>query len=843
MPEFFSLRKRYHDRMISDAERASSLFPPVCYDENNHLFLGDDKTIGFAFVCTPLYGTSEKIEQQVNSLLNEAYPAGTQAQFLSFRSPDVVAEMDRMLAMRDGLANPLLKKMVRARSEYFTGHTLEKLVAETEKGTYNLGYLHDLKIIVSYKFQIAGNMATERETSDVLEIFTKVKTTLTDIHMRPASITATMWIRIMNTIFNWSESASWRNGNLMWDEKEELCNQVLDYDVDIEHCRDHVRIGSQYVKVLSAKRKPDHMYFGEAMKFCGDLSGGLGGVRQHYMVCVNAYFPAPDKAKSKIESKRTFAVNQADGPLVKFVPVLLDKKVDFDTLYESMNNGFNPVKVSYHVVVFGTNREEVDKNAMTARNFWRSNRFELLEDKLVSLPVFLNCLPLCADAEAIDDLNRHKTLTAKEASLLLPLFGEWKGTGTPHVNLISRNNQVMSFSLHDSDSNYNAVIAATSGSGKSFLTNEIVLSYRSDGALVWIIDKGKSYEKLCTELGGSFVAFGGESKVGLNPFPLVVSLDGTDATRVPGMQLTEFDRDDGEEDALIGLLSAMAAQKDGLDDFQVSQLKRVLYEQWTKHYRELTIDILAEACKSESDQRIKDIGHQLYPFTSQGAYGRYFNGPNTMSFDGSFTVLEIEELGSRKHLQKVILLQLIYQIQQEMYLGERKRKKLVIIDEAWDLLTEGDVAKFIEHGYRRFRKYGGSIIIVTQSIMDLYNSTTGRAIAENSATTLLLAQKNEALTEAISSGRLQLSAYEADQIRTVHTVHGAYSEIFVMSANYGRGIGRLVVSDFQKLLYSTNSNDVREIDEIRRRGVSVEDAINDVLWDRKQKMNLRKVRA
>ena len=78
----------------------------------------------------------------------------------------------------------------------------------------------------------------------------------------------------------------------------------------------------------------------------------------------------------------------------------------------------------------------------------------------------------------------------------------------------------------------------------------------------------------------------------------------------------------------------------------------------------------------------------------------------------------------------MVLLQLIYQIQQEMYLGERDRRKIVFIDEAWDLLTQGDVGKFIETGYRRFR-YGGSAVTVTQSVNDLYDSPTGKAIAEN----------------------------------------------------------------------------------------------------------------
>ena len=168
-----------------------------------------------------------------------------------------------------------------------------------------------------------------------------------------------------------------------------------------------------------------------------------------------------------------------------------------------------------------------------------------------------------------------------------------------------------------------------------------------------------------------------------------------------------------------------------------------------------------------------------------------------------------------------------------MYLGDRSRKKVVIIDEAWDLLKEGEVSVFMEHAYRKFRKYGGSVLIATQSINDLYENAVGRAIAENSASMYLLGQTEETVESVKKSGRLSLSEGGFNILKSVHTIAGVYSEIFIRS-NAGVGVGRLVVSDFHKLLYSTDPNDVAELKEQTDRGLSVDEAVRAVMRRRGQ---------
>lgn len=809
---FLSIRRKFEESIISDDVRASALVPVLSYSEDDHIFLMDDKSIGIGFECIPLYGADEKMQERANSFINQDFPAQTMIQFTLFRSPDVVAQMNHMLAMRDNYRHPVFTQVIEERADFMLKHTHEKLVSKSSRGVYDNGYVQDLKLIITVKIPIRKNQPSSREIKEMLEIQNKVESSLQSIGLAPRALTARNYIRIMNTMVNWGANPSWRAGPTKWETDKPISEQIFDYDTDIEVTRDGMRLGDQHIRMLSAKRLPESMYFGDAILYAGDLMGGNSSVKENYMVTCNVFFPDTEKTKASIERKRQFTVNQAYGPLLKFVPILADKKKSFDIVYESVNNGFRPVRISYGVTLFAPTKDRADAAVTAARSVWREQRFELMHDRFATLPMFINSLPFCVDNHAVRDLFRYKTMTAEQAAVLLPLFGEWKGTGTPHAALISRNGQAMSLSLHDSDTNMNLVIAAESGSGKSFLTNELIFSYLSEGAQVWVIDAGRSYMKLAELLKGDFVHFEEGAGVCLNPFQLIIDYE-------------------DEEDAIVSIVSTMASAKGNLDEWQVSALKQTMSLCWAEKGKDMTIDDIAELCQRSPDQRLRDVGQQLYVFTKSGGYGRYFSGENNVNFKNQFTVLELDELQGRKHLRQVVLLQLIYQIQQEVFLGERDRKKIVIVDEAWDLLKDGEVSVFMEHAYRKFRKYGGSVIIATQSVNDLYENAVGRAIAENSSSMYLLGQTAETIESVKRSGRLALSESGFHMLKTVHTVQGVYSEIFV-KAKSGWGIGRLIVGEFQKLLYSTKAEDVNDIDRYVRNDYTIPEAIRQVLRDR-----------
>lgn len=816
--EVFGFRRQSADGIVDEDVRACQFCPVQAYDEQSKLFLCDDSTLGFAFECVPLAGGDQHTKERIEQLVAGDYPPGTIMQFFLYRSPDIEPQLNALARIRQDYMDGPLAGVVKQRIDFLRAHTKKNIHGRSfSGGDYDCGRIQESRLIVSIKIPFEGKEPNESDVVLTKTWETKTESALSSVGLWPLALSASRYIRLMQSIINWSPNASWRSMPVMgeWEEDKTISAQVFDPTTDLviadkstlqlgEHC---------FVKVMSAKRIPDAFFFTEAMKYVGNTMGGNDKLTINYAVCCNVFFPVTQSEKAKLETKRTWTVNQAVGPMLKFVPVLADKKHSFDILSESFQKGAKPIRMTFSVLLFSDSRKAVERAAVSAQSYWDTMHFHLMEDYFITAPMFQNCLPLCAEKEAVFHLDRYKTMTTRELPVLLPVFGEWKGTGTFHVALISRNGQLMSLSLHDSDTNKNAVIAAESGSGKSFLLNEIIVSYLSEGAQVWVIDAGKSYKKLNEQLDGDFLQFDEASKICLNPFELI-------------------DDWKEDEDTISALIAAMASEKEKLSDFQMAGLKQILKRLWETKGQAMTVDDIAAECLGHTEQRMHDIGQQLFSFTTKGGYGQYFHGHNSMRFENPFTVLELDELQGRTHLRQVVLMQLIFQIQREMYLGERNRKKIMIIDEAWDLIKSGPVSVFIEHGFRKFRKYGGSAIIATQSLNDLYENPVGRAIAENANMMLLLGQKPETIASIRDSGRLVLSEAGFNLLSTVASVGGVYSEIFVKSGHTGVGVGRLIVSNFEKMLFSTAPEDVNAIENYTNRGLNVTDAINHVLRDR-----------
>lgn len=790
----------------------ASLYPVIAYNPENSLFFISGKAncaLGFAYITRPLAGVDQSVADRLQVFINQDFPENTSVQFSLLATPaieDLLTQNEQIgLSLKN---DSVLRRILNSKNAFFR--------AGTKDGLPHLANpIRNYSLLIAVRLPCQSFKPTQVELDRAAALERSMKEILKTAGFHINSLTNDGFLQQLVPFFNMHDEASWHGAPFKAELDKPLVNQLLDYDSALRVFNNHIELGGYYVNSYSIKRMPEFVFFGQALRYPADILTGSRGIQVPFIITGTIHYPEAARLRSSIATKRQWVINQAYGPLVKFLPKLAVRKHGFDLLFEQVENGERPLKLNLTVLTFCKNEQQANVVSSAVRTYYKENGFELMQDKYFCLPVFLNALPFGAEYKSFSPLMRFKTYTTKHILPLLPLFAESAGTGTSVLNLVSRSGQLMSTSVFDSSTNYNLCIAAQSGSGKSFLVNELLVSFLARGASCYVIDVGRSYEKLCSFLGGNFLSFGMNSQLSLNPFDCV--------------------RDYAEEaDMITGLLAVMTAPTERLSDFQSAELKRITGELFKKHGKELNLDILAKTLREAEDPRVRDMGTQLYAFTSAGEYGRFFSGRNTMSFKGSLTVLELEELKGRRQLQQVVLLQLIYQIQQHMYLGKRDRPKIIIIDEAWDLLRDGDIAKFIETGYRRFRKYGGSAITVTQSINDLYSSEVGCAIAENSSNMYLLGQKAETVETLARNGRLPLSDSEYELLKSVHTVSGVYSEIFLITER-GNGIGRLVVDDFRKLLYSTNPREVNAIDNLLAKGYTLTEAISYLINEQSHK--------
>ena len=213
--------------------------------------------------------------------------------------------------------------------------------------------------------------------------------------------------------------------------------------------------------------------------------------------------------------------------------------------------------------------------------------------------------------------------------------------------------------------------------------------------------------KMCKIFNGEYIEFTKEkhSNLCINPFSIVVDIR-------QDMQM------------LLPMLEKMAKPKMGCDDYELSVLREAIAAAYKKYERKTTVARVADILMEKRDKRRNNLGLALQNYGPGGEYGRWFEGESTLkNADVPLQILELEELNSDKHLRAIVLMYILYQTTQMMYFGDRNRKKLVIIDEAWDLFSGNEgagAAKFIETSYRRARKYNGSMISITQSIKDYY---------------------------------------------------------------------------------------------------------------------------
>ncbi len=336
--------------------------------------------------------------------------------------------------------------------------------------------------------------------------------------------------------------------------------------------------------------------------------------------------------------------------------------------------------------------------------------------------------------------------------------------------------------------NANMVVFAKSGSGKSFAVKLEALRSMMMGTEILIIDPENEYQKLCDAVGGSYIRLSLNSDVRINPFDLPRVVDSEDANDALRANLI----------TLHGLLRIMLGG--GLTPNEDSDLDQALIDTYAR--AGITSDPLTHTSTPPTIINLYDtllhmggtgpnLAARLRKYTS-GTFAGIFSQQSNIDINNDMVVFNIRDLEDElRPVAMYIVLNHIWNITRA-----NQRKRMLIVDEAWQLMQYEDSANFLFSLAKRARKYYLGLTTITQDVEDFMSTKMGRAIVANSSMQLLLKQSASAID--VLSDVFKLTEEERKRLSSFPVGQG----LFFAGQNHVHI--QIVASETEESLITTN---------------------------------------
>lgn len=342
--------------------------------------------------------------------------------------------------------------------------------------------------------------------------------------------------------------------------------------------------------------------------------------------------------------------------------------------------------------------------------------------------------------------------------------------------------------------NANLVVFAKSGAGKSFAVKLEALRSMMFGTEVIIIDPENEYQKLCDAVGGSYIRLSLNSDVRINPFDLPKVVDSEDANDSLRANLV----------TLHGLFRLMLGNGGlGLSASEEADLDQALIDTYAR--AGITSDPLTHQSTPPTISNLYDtlvhmggsgpaLAQRLRKYTT-GTFAGIFSQQSNIDINNSMVVFNIRDLEDElRPIAMYIVLSHVWNIVR----AEQKRR-LLIVDEAWQLMQHEDSANFLFSLAKRARKYYLGLTTITQDVEDFMGSKMGRAIVNNSSMQLLLKQSAAAVD--VLSSVFKLTEEERKRLANFPVGQG----LFFAGPNHVQI--QIIASETEEQLISTNPQD------------------------------------
>ncbi|EAH9575544.1 TraC family protein [Campylobacter jejuni] len=802
----------------------SDFLPYMSYDSQKEYYINNDNSFGTVFLCSPRIRMGESTAVAVEEMLGKL-PENMFIQFTLFGSKnikDLVEYWKYMhLERADRENNELLFKAIKNMGEFYYSKTKEGIsnsMATRLKNYY---------LLVSIK---------SNSEEDVISYKHILKNILTSNNFSPVVAEPEVLKPMLYELFNGNHDI---NNIPNYDRTCYLNRQVIMPTTEMLIKDDELKIDGRSFISLTPQSFPQEAHIADFGEKLGDyISRALDNNQFKDTFLITASVCALSKKKTaRVKGNHSMLLTQKWSENI-FRQFAAARKESVSILERIDNQKEKLYAFDLNVIVSGDNYDEASLNASTIISYWNKGggKAIVLDEALgIHQLNLIASLPMGINKEYMFDITaKYRSMFPDQISQFIPLEADFK-LNIPNLILFSRRAQIAGLDLFVSNSNYNAYLVATSGAGKSVLLNMLAFNSYARNDRIFIIDQDNSFSKLCDTIDGQYLALDPLQPISFNPFSGLKNND-----RESFMDDLNYLSD------LIYMLGSSKNQDRALEDEKLIKAKTqaIMEDLFLSKGNTMEVTDIRDELAKVDDQRFRDFADQLRPFCKEGIYGKYFNGPCEFNIEKEFIVTEFKGLEGHNDLRDPLIMLLIYHINQLMYMSsDRKSRIQIIIDEAHRFLGKNPkMDDFIEQAYRRARKYDASVIIATQGFDDIYNakdgglSRAGTVIINNSAYKIFMKQTETSVNMLIKSEVFSLSETDKEILRSIMTLKGEYSELFLMTPDDVKLPYRLVMDKYFYYLTTTDPKDKAKIKELTDQGIPLGEAI-ELLANTKTKSN------
>ncbi len=407
-------------------------------------------------------------------------------------------------------------------------------------------------------------------------------------------------------------------------------------------------------------------------------------------------------------------------------PVLDVAYQDLENLRDQLQQAQEKLfDVGLYITIYADSDLELDKIENEIKS--------ILEAKLVYVKPalfqqeqgFKSTLPLGDDL-----LGVHSKLNSSPLSSLFPFTSFDLTSDRGILYGINRHNSSLVLFDRFSLENYNSVIFAKSGAGKSYCTKLEILRTLMFDTEVIIIDPEKEYEYMAEAVGGRYFNISLNSEHHINPFDLPIPTADESAANILRSNIIN----------LVGLfrimMGGLTSEEDALIDRAITETYALKDITADSDFRNVEPPLMSDFELVLSGlEGGESLAQRLTKYT-KGTWAGFINRPTNVDINKKLVVFSLRDMEDElKPVAMYIVTHFIWNsVRREL------RKRLLVIDEAWWMMKSDDTASFLTGLVKRGRKYYLGVATITQDVGDFLKSPYGLPIITNSSIQVLLKQ-------------------------------------------------------------------------------------------------------